>query len=98
VRADWDQLTEESQLVLSREALRHASAIIAEQAELLATGFETGRLEDRGGADALRLLAAIVQLNGDPAELAVAGHALNRLAQSRGFAARANIASDYVAP
>jgi hypothetical protein len=30
MRADWDQLTDESQLVLSREALRHASTIIAE--------------------------------------------------------------------
>ncbi len=75
MRADWDQLTDESQLVLSREALRHASAIIAEQAGLLAEEFDSGRLEDRGGADALRLLAAIVQLNHDPAELVVAGHA-----------------------
>ncbi len=75
IGADWDQLTDESQLVLSREALRHASAIIAEQAELLAEEIESGRLEDRGGADALRLLAAIVQLNHDPMALAPVGHA-----------------------
>ena len=32
----------------------------------MAEEIEGGRLEDRGGADALRLLAAIVQLNHDP--------------------------------
>ncbi|MBV8615252.1 MAG: hypothetical protein JOY66_16010 [Acetobacteraceae bacterium] len=74
MRADWDQLTDESQLRLSREALRQASAIIAQQAELLAEEIESGRLEDRGGADALRLLAAIVQLNHDPTLIPV-GHA-----------------------
>jgi hypothetical protein len=74
MRADWDQLTDESQLRLSREALRQASAVIAQQAELLAEEIEGGRLEDRGGADALRLLAAIVQLNHDPT-LIPAGHA-----------------------
>ncbi len=73
--AEWSALSDEMQIALSREALNHAVAIIAEQAELLAQEMEDGLLQDRGGADALRLLAAIVRLNTDPADLVPAGHA-----------------------
>ncbi len=74
MRANWDQLTDESQLRLSAAALRYAATIIAEQAELIALEMDEGRLEDRGGPDALRLFAAIVRLNNREAEMAV-GHA-----------------------
>lgn len=65
--ADWNMLSEDLQLVLSREALRRASDMIAEQAEALAREMECGVLVDRGGPDALRLLAAVVRVAGqDP--------------------------------
>ena len=62
--ADWNVLSDDLQLVLSREALRRAAEIIAEQAETLATEMEGGYLCDRGGPDALRLLAGVVRVNG----------------------------------
>ncbi len=62
--ADWNVLSDELQLVLSREALRRAAAIIADQAEGLAEEMAAGALRDRGGADALRLLASVVRING----------------------------------
>jgi len=61
--ADWNGLSDDLQLVLSREALGRAADIIAEQAELLAGEMELGSLADRGGPAALRLLAGIVRLN-----------------------------------
>lgn len=73
--ADWSLMSDELQLVVSREALLRASTIVAEQAELLAAEIEIGRLADRGGADALRLLAAIVRLNNDASTQLPAGHA-----------------------
>lgn len=57
----WHDLPEELQLVLSREALRRAAETLAEHAELLATEIETGALLDQGGAEALRLFAAVVR-------------------------------------
>jgi hypothetical protein len=62
---DWNRLTDEAQLALSREALRRAVEIIADQAEVLAEEMKAGTLSDRGGADALRLLAAIVRVSGE---------------------------------
>ncbi len=71
---DWATLTDMQQLALSRAALHRASETIAGQAEILAGEIESGALDDRGGPDALRLLAALVRLPGrtdaDPA-----GHA-----------------------
>ena len=61
---DWNVLSDDLQLWLSREALRQAAEIIAGQAELLAGEMETGLLNDRGGPDALRLLAGVVRVNG----------------------------------
>jgi hypothetical protein len=59
--ADWNGLTEDLQLVLSREALRRAAETLAEHAEILAKEMEAGALLDRGGPDALRLFAAVVR-------------------------------------
>jgi hypothetical protein len=52
------------QLMISHAALRRAAEAIAGQAELLATEIECGALSDRGGPDALRLLAAVVRVSG----------------------------------
>ena len=71
---DWNVLTEGAQLALSRAALVQAAGTIASQAETLAEEMETGSLDDRGGPDALRLLAAVIRsLN--TTSMAVAGHA-----------------------
>ncbi len=61
---DWNVLSDDLQLALSREALRHAAEIIAGQAELLAGEMENGALHDRGGPEALRLLAGVVRVSG----------------------------------
>jgi hypothetical protein len=61
---DWDSLSDDVQLALGREALRRAAQTIAGQAECLAGEIECGSLTDRGGPDALRLLAAIVRETG----------------------------------
>ncbi len=73
-RADWNTLSEDTQLSLSREALRRAAETLAEHAELLAEEMELGALLDRGGPDALRLFAAVVRATSGEA-MAVAGHA-----------------------
>lgn len=61
---DWNVLSDELQLALAREALRRAAEIIAGQAETLAGEMERGGLIDRGGPDALRLLAGVVRATG----------------------------------
>jgi hypothetical protein len=71
---DWNFLSDELQLVLSQEALRRAGEIIAGQAEILAGEIELGYLLDRGGADALRLLAGVVRMTATEG-LGQAGHA-----------------------
>jgi hypothetical protein len=65
---DWDSLAEPLQLTLASAALRRAAASIAFQAETLAQEMEMGSLEDRGGADSLRLLATLIRVTtaGDP--------------------------------
>ena len=70
---EWNQLPEAVQIALSRAALHRAANTIATQAEVLAEEMECGGLADRGGADALRLFAAVVRVN-DREEMAVAGH------------------------
>lgn len=72
--ADWNLLTDELQLALSREALRRAVETVAGQAEVLAEEMEIGTLADRGGVDALRLLAAVVRVTGQDS-FGAAGHA-----------------------
>ena len=71
--ADWHLLSDETQLILARAALFRAAQTIASQAELLAEEIEAGILGDPGGADALRLLAAVVR-GADEDPFAVAGH------------------------
>ncbi len=73
--SDWTILSDDLQLTLSREALKRAAETIAGQAEILASEMETGSLSDRGGPDALRLLAAVVRVSGEDPFAAIAGHA-----------------------
>jgi hypothetical protein len=70
---DWNELPEDVQISLSREALHRAVSIVASQAELLAYEIECGGLTDRGGPDALRLFAAVVRAS-DGDDLAPVGH------------------------
>ena len=58
---DWIALSDTAQLALAQEALLRAVETVAGQAETLAGVIEEGELADRGGPDALRLLAALVR-------------------------------------
>ena len=71
---DWNDLPDDLQLALSREALRRAAETLAEHAELLAAEMEEGTLNDRGGPDALRLFAAVVRAT-QQESFGVVGHA-----------------------
>ena len=62
--ADWNSLSEPLQLYLAQQAFRQAAETIAGQADVLADEFDAGSLADRGGAEALRLMAAIVRALG----------------------------------
>lgn len=73
---DWTMLSDESQIVLTQQALLRASETIAQQAELLAHEMEQGHLRDHGGPEALRLLAAVVRVTGCDHALSPAHHAL----------------------
>jgi len=70
----WDSLSEDAQLALACQALHRAAETMVAQAECLAEEIEEGTLADRGGAEALRLLVAVVRATG-PGAMAVAGHA-----------------------
>jgi hypothetical protein len=61
----WSMMSDELQLMVAREALRRASDVIAGHADELAIEMEIGSLRDRGGPEALRLLAAIVRLGAE---------------------------------
>ena len=71
---DWNELSDELQATLTREALRRAAETIADQAEMLATEMEWGLITDEGGVEALRLLAAVVRF-ADTDRYGPAGHA-----------------------
>jgi hypothetical protein len=71
---DWNVLSDDMQIALSREALAKAAETIARQAEILAVEIETGNLADYGGPEALRLLAAVVRVSGQDGMTSV-GHA-----------------------
>ena len=60
---DWHILSDEAQLRLAREAMQRASETIADHAEHLAREIEAGAIADRGGPEALRLLATMLRLN-----------------------------------
>jgi hypothetical protein len=72
--ADWNLLSEDLQLMLSRAALMRAVDSIAGQAEFLAEEIDAGIIADHGGAEALRLLASLTRSTADEV-LVVAGHA-----------------------
>jgi hypothetical protein len=57
----WQDMPDDLQLVLAREALLRAANTLAEHAEILALEMESGSLQDRGGPDALRLFAHVVR-------------------------------------
>ncbi len=59
---DWNQLSEPLQLAVSRAALCRAAQTIATQAEALAAEMDAGLMQDRGGPEALRLLAALIRV------------------------------------
>jgi hypothetical protein len=61
---DWNRLSEDAQLHIAQEAMRRAIETIAAHAELLAEEMESGAIADRGGPDALRLLATMIRLTG----------------------------------
>ena len=63
--SDWNLLSEDLQLALAREAIRRASETLAWQAQQLANEIEHGTITDRGGPDALRLLASVVLITND---------------------------------
>jgi hypothetical protein len=71
---NWNELSDELQMTLTREALRRAAETIADQAEMLAAEMECGLLADEGGIEALRLLAAVVRF-ADTDRYGPAGHA-----------------------
>ena len=71
---DWALLSEPLQLAVAREALARAAETIAGQAMVLAEEMDGGALPDRGGAEALRLFAAVVRVTGREAS-PPAGHA-----------------------
>ena len=58
---DWNALSDEMQLALAQQAMCQAAEAVAGQAEALAGVMEEGVIRDRGGPDALRLLAAVVR-------------------------------------
>ncbi len=57
----WNCLPDDLQLAVTRQALLMATEASAHQADLLAAEFESGTLPDRGGSEALRLLAALLR-------------------------------------
>ncbi len=57
----WNTLPTDLKLVVTRQALVMATEASAHQADLLADEFEHGTLTDRGGSEALRLLAALLR-------------------------------------
>ena len=61
----WNCLTDDQQLHITRAALDFAIHTIAGQADLLAGEMESGSLLDRGGPDALRLLAIALRASSE---------------------------------
>jgi hypothetical protein len=57
----WNCLSQDLQLTVSRQAMLIAAESTAHQADMLADEFESGCLPDRGGSEALRLLAALLR-------------------------------------
>jgi hypothetical protein len=62
--SEWNVLSDDAQLQLAHEAMRRAIQAIAAHAEQLADEMEAGAIADRGGPEALRLLARMIRLSG----------------------------------
>ena len=60
----WTDIPDEMQVALAMEAMRRAALVIAGQAEALSSEIETGAIADRGGPEALRLLATVIRTVG----------------------------------
>jgi hypothetical protein len=60
-KSEWHSISEELQLALAKQAMRRASVIIADQADLFAVQFANATLQDRGAAEAIRLFAALLR-------------------------------------
>ncbi len=58
----WNTLSEGQQLELAHHAMRTAIDTVSGQIDDLAQEIEAGILPDRGGAEALRLLASLLRL------------------------------------
>ena len=71
--SDWNLLSDDLQLTISRAALAQAAQTFAQQAEILALEMEAGSLSDRGGPEALRLIARVARIGGKD-NFAPAGH------------------------
>ncbi len=61
MNAEWNALSDDTQLAITRAALDWAADLLAGRAEVLAAEIDAGSLADRGGPDALRLFAAITR-------------------------------------
>ena len=59
--SEWHGISEELQLALAKQAMRHAACIIAEQADLFAVQFINATLADRGAAEALKLFSLLLR-------------------------------------
>ena len=59
--SEWHGISEELQVALAKEAMRHAATIIADQADLFAVQFANATLQDRGAVEALKLFAVLLR-------------------------------------
>jgi len=69
----WNALSDDLQLAVAHEALCRVALLFARQSELLAEEIDDGHVPDCGGAEALRLFAAIIRR--EAATEDCAGHA-----------------------
>ncbi len=60
---EWTVLSDEAQLALAAGAMQRALSLVSQHAERLAAEIEDGSLSDQGGAEALRLLTALIRLD-----------------------------------
>ena len=59
--SEWHGISDELQVALAKQAMRHAAGIIADQADLFAVQFANATLQDRGAVEALKLFAVLLR-------------------------------------
>ena len=59
--SEWHSISDELQVALAKQAMRHAAGIIADQADLFAVQFANATLQDRGAVEALKLFAVLLR-------------------------------------